>query len=207
MLTAPNLAELPWLLHGFGGRDSVYPAAVTTLRQIHSATVLEATEPGADRFAEGDALIARKPGLIVGVRTADCVPILIADARNHAVAAVHAGWRGTAAQIVVGAVSEMIARFGSRPEDLHAAIGPAIGVCCYEVGSDVLRQFGTDARQFGTDSSHIDLASINERQLADTGVADIWQSRACTFCEGDRYYSYRREKEQAGRMLSFIGAT
>jgi YfiH family protein len=199
MLTAPNLSRFPWLTHGFGGRDSSYPDGITTLRQIHSAKILEATEPGADRFADGDALIARQTGLIVGVRTADCVPILIADERTRAVAAVHAGWRGSAERIVACAVNELTTRYGSRPQDLYAAIGPAIGGCCYEVGPEV-------ALRFGTDTSRIDLAAINERQLAGAGVQDIWRAGECTFCEAYRYYSFRREKENAGRMLSFIGS-
>jgi polyphenol oxidase len=104
---------------------------------------------------------------------------------------------------VARAVKEMTARYGSRPEDLHASIGPAIGVCCYEVGPDVGRSFGIP-----TDSPvKIDLAAINERQLAEAGVGDIWQAGECTFCESEQYFSFRREKEAAGRMLSFVGAT
>jgi YfiH family protein len=199
MLTAPNLSRFSWLTHGFGGRDSVHPPGITTLRQIHSAKILEAIEPGEDRFADGDGLIACQTGLIVGVRTADCVPILIADARTRAVAAVHAGWRGSAERITACAVNELTARYGSRAQDLYAAIGPAIGGCCYEVGPEV-------ALRFGTSSSRIDLAAINERQLADAGVSDIWKACECTYCEADRYCSFRREKENAGRMLSFIGS-
>jgi YfiH family protein len=201
MLKAPNLARFSWLIHGFGVRESVYPAGVTTLRQIHSAVVLEAVGPGADRFADGDALVSNEPGSIVGVRTADCVPILIADERSRAVAAIHSGWRGAAAGIAVVAATELITRYGARAEDLHAAIGPAIGACCYEVGPEVARQFGKEP----SGPVKIDLAAIVARQLADMGVTDIWQSGQCTFCESDRYFSYRREKEAAGRMLSFIG--
>jgi YfiH family protein len=199
MLTAPNLSRFPWVVHGFGGRDTVYPEGITTAHQIHSALVLEAPGPGLDRFADGDALISDRPGTLVGVRTADCVPILIVDARTHAVAAIHAGWRGTAAAIVQSAVAEMKSRYNSNPNDLHAAIGPAIGQCCYEVGPDV-------ARRFGTEESRIDLAAINEAQLRDAGVGDVWQSHQCTFCEAEKYFSYRREKEAAGRMISFAGA-
>ena len=201
MLNAPNLARLSWLIHGFGERDSLYPSGITTLRQIHSGLVLEAFQPGADRFAEGDALITQQEGTIVGVRTADCVPILIADERNRASAAIHAGWRGTAVRIVENAIGEMRRVYGSRPEDLHAAIGPAIGACCYEVGPDVARQFGMQTET----PVKIDLAAINEKQLAEAGVLDIWQSRQCTFCEAERFFSFRREKDAAGRMLSFIG--
>jgi YfiH family protein len=198
MLTAPNLSRFSWLTHGFGGRDTLYPDGIATVRQIHSGIVREAPEAGGDRFAEGDAVVVSRQGTLVGVRTADCVPILIADGRTRAVAAVHAGWRGSAATIVQGAVREMAARYGSRPADLHAAIGPAIGSCCYAVGPDV-------AQLFGSTESRIDLEAINRRQLEEAGVEDIWQAGECTFCEAARYFSFRREKEAAGRMLSFVG--
>jgi YfiH family protein len=201
MLKAANLARFPWLVHGFGQRDSVYPLDITTLRQVHSGIVLEAPGPGLDRFAEGDALVSGQAGTIVGVRTADCVPILVVDERTRAVAAVHAGWRGTAAGIVGSAVKELAGRYGSRPEDLHAAIGPAIGLCCYEVGPEVAHRFGMD----GDGPVKIDLAGINARQLAEAGVGDIWSAGECTYCESGRYFSFRREREEAGRMLSFVG--
>jgi YfiH family protein len=207
MLKAPNLSRYEWLSHGFGLRDSVYPESVTTLRQIHSGLVLEAVPPGGDRFSEGDGLVTNTPGMLVGVRTADCVPILIADARTRAVASVHAGWRGTAQSIVGAAVRELIRRFGSRAEDLHAAVGPSIGPCCYEVGVDVARRFdtGEPKRDTAEGPRKIDLPGINEMQLRNAGVADVWVARECTFCEAGKYYSFRREKDQAGRMMSFVG--
>lgn len=198
MLTAPNLIGFEWLMHGFGGRDTIYPAGISTVRQVHSATILEAPSS-----AEGDALISREPGRIVGVKTADCVPILIACARTHAIAAVHAGWRGTARNIVAAAVAELQSRYGVKSEDLHAAIGPAIGRCCYEVSPDVAHRFAP----WVTETDHLDLPAINEQQLRNAGVGSVWKADECTLCHGDRYYSYRREKEKAGRMLSFIGAS
>jgi YfiH family protein len=207
MLKAPNLSRYDWLAHGFGLRNSVYPDRITTLKQIHSGLVLEAAPPGGDRFSEGDGLVTKAPGMLVGVRTADCVPILIADDRTRAVAAVHAGWRGTAQNIVAAAVCELTTRLGSRAEDLHAAVGPSIGPCCYEVGVDVAHQFDTAEPEWNTVEGprKIDLPGINERQLRDAGVADVWVARECTYCEAERYYSFRREKEQAGRMMSFVG--
>jgi len=201
MLRAPNLSKFAWLMHGFGGRDSVYPEGITTLRQVHSGVVLEALAPGLDRFAEGDALVSNAPGVVVGVRTADCVPILIADERTHAVAAIHAGWRGAAAGIAGAAIQELITRYGSRPENLHAAIGPAIGGCCYEVGPEVALRFGIETNS----AVNVDLPAINEKQLAAAGVPDVWLARECTFCEGNRYFSFRRERDAAGRMISFVG--
>jgi YfiH family protein len=201
MLKAPNLSQFSWLAHGFGDREAVYPDGVTTLRQIHSAVVREAAGPGMDRFAEGDALVTGTAGTLVGVRTADCVPILIADERTHAVAAVHAGWRGTEAGIVARAVEEMGRIYNSNPNDLRVAIGPAIGVCCFEVGPEVALRFGIETES----PVKIDLADNNERQLRDSGVSNVWQSRQCTVCKPERYYSYRRGKD-AGRMLSYIGS-
>lgn len=207
MLKAPNLSRYGWLAHGFGRRDSVYPEPVTTLKQIHSGLVLEAVPPGGDRFSEGDGLVTNARGMLVGVRTADCVPILIVDERTRAVASVHAGWRGTAENIVAAAVRELIGRFGSKAEDLHAAVGPSIGPCCYEVGFDVARRFDTGEPERDTPeaSRNIDLPGINERQLQNAGVTDVWVARECTFCELAKYYSFRREKKHAGRMLSFVG--
>jgi YfiH family protein len=201
MLKAPNLSVFEWLDHGFGQRNSVYPSPITTVRQIHSDLVMEASA-ALSGSAEADGLVAQQPGLVVGVRTADCVPILLVDARTRAVAAVHAGWRGSARNIAGAAVRELITRYGSRPEDLTAAVGPSIGPCCYEVGDEVAQQFhgGTSAQ-----GRRLDLPSINRQQLREQGVQDIWLAGVCTFCEAAHYFSYRREKEQAGRMVSFIG--
>jgi YfiH family protein len=209
LLKAPNLAAFDWLTHGFGQRDSVYPSPITTVKQIHSGIVIEATGTGGDRIAEADGLVAQQPGLVVGVRTADCVPVLIIDARFRAVAAVHAGWRGSAANIVAVAVRELFTKYGSRPEDLYAAIGPSIGPCCYQVGSDVARQF----REWTPEPElclscldlRLDLPAVNEMQLRKAGVRNVWKAGVCTFCEAEEYFSFRREKDQAGRMLSFIG--
>jgi YfiH family protein len=198
MLKAPNLSALDWLTHGFGQRDSIYPTPLTTVRQIHTEIVAEA----GDGTAEADGLVTQQPGLVVGVRTADCVPVLIADALTRSVAAVHAGWRGSARNIAATAVRELISRYGARSENLYAAIGPAIGACCYEVGSDVAQQF-----QIWTHAtaSRLDLPAINEVQLREAGVQNVWKAGICTFCGARDYFSFRREKEQAGRMISFIG--
>ena len=165
---------------------------MTTVNQVHSAVVIEAFGPGGERIAEGDALISREPGMTVGIRTADCVPILLADARTHAVAAIHAGWRGTAQNIVNATIRALITRYGTRPGDLHAAIGPAIGACCYEVGPDVARQFGTwfPSLENAQGPTQIDLASINEIQLVASGTEDIWKANECTFCDAGPYSSH-----------------
>jgi polyphenol oxidase len=199
-LTAPGFHSLGWVQHGFGTR--LIPLGTpdfATVKQIHSDLVLQAVDPGIC-CGEGDALITDRLGLGVAIRTADCYPILLADAQNRAVAAVHAGWRGTAGRIVVKTLDQMRACFGTTPADVHAAIGPGIGVCCYEVGDEVARRFGFDAR------THLDLASENRKQLEAAGVPsqNIEALGVCTFCDAERFFSYRREKESARRMTSFI---
>ena len=198
-----ELDAFPWLVHGFGTRRADIPARfaqLATLKQIHSASCL-AAEGRAGLLGEGDALIENQPGSVVAVKTADCIPILLVDERLHAVAAVHAGWRGTVARIAVRAVAAMNGRFGTRTEDLHAAIGPGIGKCCYEVGAEVAAQFGGQGR------GHIDLAAANRRQLEEAGVtpARVYASNLCTMCRGEELDSFRRDREAAGRMYSFAG--
>jgi YfiH family protein len=155
---------------------------------------------GVGAAGDGDALVTVQPGVEVSVRTADCYPILIADRRNRAVAAVHAGWRGTAAGIVRNALRTLHSEFGSTPEDLTVAIGPGIGVCCYEVGEEVAVKFGHRT------AGRLDLAQTNLRQLTDAGVArrhiDILGQ--CTRCDQSLFHSYRRDQARAGRMISFI---
>jgi YfiH family protein len=198
-----ELDAFPWLVHGFGTRLADIPARfaqLATLKQIHSPSCL-AAEGRAGLLGEGDALIENQPGSVVAVKTADCMPILLVDERLRAVAAVHAGWRGTVARIAAGAVAAMNRRFGTRAEDLHAAIGPGIGKCCYEVGAEVAAQFGGQGR------GHIDLAAANRRQLEEAGVtpARVYASNLCTMCRGEEFDSFRRDREAAGRMYSFAG--
>ncbi|MFZ3214476.1 MAG: peptidoglycan editing factor PgeF [Candidatus Acidiferrales bacterium] len=117
---------------------------VVALRQIHSDIVHvvgAAARPQGDQAPKGDALITRDPGVLLAVQTADCIPILLADTRLRAVAAIHSGWRGTAQRIAEKALGRMQMEFGTRPRDVVAALGPGIGGCCYEVGHDVVREF------------------------------------------------------------------
>jgi hypothetical protein len=205
MIHAPVFKGLDWLVHGFGLRDSVYPAEIRLLRQIHSNLVFDEAECG-EAVMDGDALICRRSGVVVGVKTADCVPILLADPVTRTVAAVHAGWRGTAEDIVAATIRAMGDKWGVKSRNLRAAIGPSIGPCCYEVGPEVAARFGVT--QVGTNEPktiHLDLPTRNEEQLRANGVRDLWKSGECTRCAADRFFSFRREKERAGRMVSFIG--
>jgi hypothetical protein len=198
-----QLDSLAWLVHGFGTRLACVPALfpnLATLRQIHSAACVLAAGRGGV-LGEGDALVENTPGSVVAVKTADCLPILLVDERHRAVAAVHAGWRGTVAAIALRAVEAMRAQFGSLTGDLHAAIGPGIGQCCYEVGPDVAAHFGRQGR------AHVDLGEANRRQLIDAGVTPerIYASNLCTMCRSEEFHSFRRDREAAGRLYSFAG--
>lgn len=199
----PDLDAFPWLVHGFGTRHADIPALfanLATLKQVHSSTCV-AGDGRSGLLGEGDALLENTPGSVVAVKTADCVPILLVDECRRAVAAVHAGWRGTVARIAAGAVAAMRDRFGTDPADLHAAIGPAIGPCCYEVGPEVAAHFGGQGR------GHIDLPAANSSQLIQAGVTPgrIYASNLCTQCHPDEFHSFRRDQEAAGRLHSFIG--
>ena len=199
----PELESLPWLIHGFGTRHSDVPALfpnLGTLKQIHSNTCLPATGRSGV-IGEADALLENTPGAVVAVKTADCLPILLIDERLRAVAAVHAGWRGTAAGIARNALEAMREQFGTNPADVHAAIGPGIGECCFEVGPEVAVHFGREGRV------HIDLAAENRRQLLEAGVTPqrIYASNLCTQCLSGDFHSFRRDREASGRMFSFAG--
>ncbi len=197
-----------WQKHGFGSRLANPSAELLTLKQIHSNRVWVA-DGLPDRSAEGDALIASQPGRLIGVRTADCVPLLLLDSRSRAVAAIHAGWRGTAACIAALTVQKLAAEFGSHPADLSAAIGPSIRACCYEVSGDVAAQFNRwpeSVQAAGPGKPHVDLPAANCAQLIEAGLERerIFDSGLCTACQLDRFFSYRREPASPGRMLSSI---
>ncbi len=195
MIYSSLLSDVDWLEHGFGTRTApLSQEGMASLKQIHSARVLAAESAGL--AGEGDGLVTNRAGVPLSIRTADCYPILLVDTESRAVAAVHAGWRGTSAGIVTEALKEMHA----DPKNVRAAIGPGIGKCCYYVGSEVARLFGH------SEASCIDLAAANLQQLLSAGVRQehIDVMDVCTFCGAERFHSFRRDKEHAGRMISYV---
>ena len=221
----PALSAVPGLVHGFEqrppgpGAESLEEGfsrvaraldgkgRLLLLRQVHGATVVEAPWEGTP---EADASVSLAPGLLIGIQTADCLPVLLVDAERRHVAAAHAGWRGTAAGVVRRAVRALVAR-GSRPEDLVAALGPGIGACCYEVGEELREAFGADGAAFFRPGPHgrphLDVRAANVRQLLEVGLRPeaIHHRADCTRCRADLYPSYRRDGAAAGRMISFVG--
>jgi len=201
--------KLPWLEHGFGTRLSQNwpPEPLVFLRQIHSDRCV-VVDGATGCLGEGDALITDTPGRFLSVRTADCIPILLADERRRVVAAVHAGWRGTVQEIASKTAAEMAARFGSRMEDLIAAIGPGICGKCYTVGPEVasrLRPWFPERDDLDGPTT-VDLAEANRRQLIAAGIPPtrIFTGAPCTKCVPEEFHSFRRTRDHTGRMISGI---
>jgi purine-nucleoside/S-methyl-5'-thioadenosine phosphorylase / adenosine deaminase len=205
ILASPVLAAAGFA-HAFPTRDvtdaellaHVCPggAAVVQARQVHGRVAVLAENA---RGAEADAVIAREGAVAVGVRVADCVPVLVGDETSGNVAAIHAGWRGVEAGVVPAGV-ELLA--GDR---LVAAIGPCIGGCCFEVGEDVAARIGFVVRRQG-DKAFVDLRAAVRAQLRALGVDDarIDDVPGCTKHEPDRFHSFRRDGANSGRMLAAI---
>lgn len=150
------------------------------MRQVHGATVIEVAEPGV--AGEGDAIVTTRPGLPLAVRTADCVPVVVHG--NEAVGVIHAGWRGLAAGVIESARDALEAE-GSPA--VRAAIGPAIGPCCYEVGDEVVEALGGRSTTTSSGSQSVDLWSEAARRLS--GL-EVWRADLCTMCE-EPFHSYR----------------
>ncbi len=222
-LTEPFFEERPWLVHGFGtkafGERDLRAFAkargfrVVLLDQVHSADIL-AVDDVPSGEARGDALATATPGLLLAVKTADCLPLFLADEERRAVAAVHAGWRGTARRIASAAVEAMAFKFGSKPERLLAALGPCIGGGCYEVGDAVTASFsgsGLPRILFppipGKPGKFLlDLRAANRRDLEAAGIPPgrIANADICTHCD-PRFLSYRRDRCSGLRLFNFIG--
>lgn len=224
VVRVPLLDAVPALVHGFERRPArdgetrdeararVQRALdgrgrLLLLKQVHGRAVKTAPWEGRP---EADAAVATASGHVLGIETADCLPVLLVDPRRRVVAAAHAGWRGTVQGVAAGAVRALAAS-GSRPQDLLAALGPNIGPCCYEVGEDVRAAFGPEGAAFfrpgprGRD--HLDVRAANLAQLRAEGLTEdhITSVDECTFCRPADYHSYRRAAKAAGRMINFVG--
>lgn len=190
-----------------------------TAIQTHGADV-HLVESRTDAHADAwraDALTTNLPNILLGVKTADCVPILLGDARTGACAAIHAGWRGTLAGVVPRAINLMTYEFNTDPVDLCAAIGPAALACCYEVGPEVIDAFvrkneGAETLFTPTRDNHarIDLHEANRRLLVAAGLRSerVHLAPLCTMCRTNLFFSYRRERPlfgRTGRLLSVVG--
>lgn len=239
--------EIPRLVHGFLGRGHGLPPGAFTLddvrdalvragetvrgvaaaRQVHGTTVLapedavaafdEPSTVHVDDLPAGDAWVSASADLVVTIRTADCVPILLVAQRARATAAVHAGWRGTLDGVIAAAVASLGARYGALPGEILAAIGPAIGGCCYTFGAEhraaFLERFGPGAAaawrtsEDDPERSWLDLRLVCRLALEQAGVPAeaITTVGPCTADHPDELHSFRRDGAYAGRQLSYIG--
>jgi len=199
-------------LRRFGEAAGFDSTRLFQTKQVHGARVVESSGTPADWVnQEADALVARRgSGDSVGVRIADCVPILLADTASGDVAAVHAGWRGIAGRAIEAAVRHL-----SSPSKIVAAIGPSIGVCCFEVSIDIAKTIAASAAGANVLRAHsdaekafVDLRAAARAQLVHLGVANdqIEDVPGCTRCDAERFYSFRRDGDNAGRLIGVITA-
>jgi YfiH family protein len=186
-------------------KDNIYLPIQKHTNKIH--VLASEKEP-----AVADAVVTDRKNVLIGVLVADCVPILLHDKSRKIIGAVHAGWRGTAKQILKETIITMQEKFGCLPENISVAIGPSIRRCSYEVDEDVNNavQKATGAGDYYLRQGNkyfIDLSSANRIQALDMGVPsqNIWQSDECTFCKPEKYYSYRYSGGSSGRQGGFIG--
>jgi hypothetical protein len=200
-----------WADHAFGTALARPDGQWLELKQVHSACVAAAEEWRDGLLADG--LVTSTPRMRLAIKTADCLPILLADPRAKVVAAVHAGWRGSAAGIAIRGVEAMARLHGSRPEDIRAAFGPSIAVCCFEVGPEVATLFSAwfPERNNLDRRTHLDLPAANRRQLICAGLRPerIAHLAPCTRCGGTlpgggEFHSWRREHQTGVRMHSLI---
>lgn len=231
-LTVPRFASIPGLVHGFGDArwseaDFLAFAASKDLRpvimhQLHS-DIVRRLDGAPEKKLEGDALMTNVPGLLLVIRTADCLPVLLIDEEDRAVAAIHCGWRGTEERILEKAAKAMTGAYGSKPAALLAALGPCIGPACYEVGPEIRVRFlsaGFPESVFAERGRlpAIQVPNLKGKYLLDLREANIWLLRemgfrkanifnpgpVCTHCE-PRLLSYRRNSADARRMYNFVG--
>ena len=204
--------------NGEADRQRLAPALglerLASMRQVHGSDVRALAGEGAMGGERCDGVLTRQTGVGLVVESADCVPLLFCAPKARLAAAVHAGWRGTLAGIAARAVSKLSEIDRKAGDNLVVLIGPAIRVCCYEVGDEVIAAFSESGRDVGRISRpgprgrrHLDLVEENRLELAASGVAleRVFDSGVCTRCQNDRFYSFRGDGEGVGRIFGVIG--
>ncbi len=189
---------------------------VVSIRQVHGTNVLVLDRPlnVGEHYHDGwDAIVTNQAGTLLTIRTADCVPVLVADAARGLVGAIHAGWRGTVHGIVAKSIRTMVERLGADLASLHLVMGPSVGPCCYEVDTPVLEQLPTDIpdtstilTRTGPQTGQLDLKALIRMQIMSCGLAEhqIHIVDLCTMCRADLFFSYRRGERAHGTMVNGI---
>lgn len=194
--------------YGLFGRDT---ATAVHAHLVHGNQVNAVTSADYGTWPKGDAIITNEPGCALTMNFADCGSVLLYDPTHHAIGLGHAGWKGAVCDLPGAMVRAMTAQFGSHPAALLAALGPCIGVCCYEVGEPVIGELHaafaepeTLLRDVGGERPHFDLAAANRRNLQNAGVTHIEMPDLCTACRTDLFFSHRAEKGKTGRFGSMF---
>ena len=187
---------------------SISPEQVVTAQQVHGAhvAVVGPSQRGTAVPAV-DSLVSKTPGIALMLAFADCLPLLLYDPQRHVIALVHAGWRGTIAQVAANTVAVLRQSFGCDPADIWACLGPAIGPCCYQIGPDLAQEirdvFGPRSGLLALQSDgtlHFDLPAAVRWQLELAGVQHVENSELCTSCHTDEFFSHRAESGRTGRF-------
>jgi purine-nucleoside/S-methyl-5'-thioadenosine phosphorylase / adenosine deaminase len=188
----------------FFERMGVQPDRAVFAGQIHSANIVRVDSPGT--YPDCDGLVTNLEKVFCCISVADCIPIFLFDPKEHVVAAVHAGWRGTAAGIASRAISVMGQEFHSKPHNIFAFVGPGAGPCCYEVGMEVASKFPREFTRTTGGKLTVDLKRVNSRQLMEAGLEEehVETSTKCTICTS-HLHSFRRDGPGSGRMMGIIG--
>lgn len=182
------------------------PSRVKWVKQVHDSEVVEIRDPNhATESLEADGLITNIPGIALGIRTADCLPVFLASQSTHTVALVHGGWRGVEKKIIEKTIERFWKGYGVRPQDLKAYLGPAIRRCCYQVGPEFSRYFPREFLIPTPEGFRFDLAGDVKRRFWEKGVGvdAVHDGQDCTVCQNDLFYSYRHEKTEE-RIFSVI---
>lgn len=184
--------------------DSVNCKRIITPNQTHTSNVCVVDDR--NDYPETDGLITNKKDSLIYLRFADCTPLVFYDSNKNAGAVSHAGWRGTAGKIAVKTIEKMKSEYGCNPKDITVLIGPAISLCCYEVGDDVKHKLLSTVNDNSGlfDGNKVDLKKINARQLEEVGVEQIDICPYCTCCNNDMFYSYRKENGTPKRHFAAI---
>lgn len=216
MIEAENLAKIDFVRHGFlnfaeaEAFKKKEAKHLILLKQIHKTDVIFASSVDLGEMIEADAMVSMEGGLLLGIKTADCVPLLLVDKKRQVVGAVHAGWRGALGGIVENTVSAMT-RLGAKAEDMAAALGPAIGFASYEIGKEFYESFmkyDPEAEVFfTTDKKFFNLPAYVKSKLFEVGIEDIWDAEMDTFGAAGKeagYVSFRRGASDSERNLAFV---
>jgi polyphenol oxidase len=192
----------------------IHDGRIITMNQVHGDRLIEVKDARLKEAGEGDGMVTREKNAYLAILTADCVPMLFLAREQKLVAVVHAGWRGTLAGIAGKTVKLFLEAYGVLPSELEVALGPSIEACCYQIGRDVaqplIEHWGELANSSITtrnSKTYLDLRNLNQALLHRSGIpqSQIFRIGPCTSCAADELFSYRREKKETGRQISFIG--